>query len=303
MARSEAATVIQPLADINAAAFDEDRAAVGELLERDAQLNTLAIKELGDNLPYNRDRLITETRFYMAQSAEAMLEAGKRLRVLKEAEGHGGFQLCLEELGVEERLAQRMMQAGEKFGGGGGSARKLVEVAKNKTKLFELMVLDDELLADLGDDQLRGLTLDDVAKMPTSQLRKALREARQNIEAKEKLLTNKDARINELDEQLTRKGWRAPTWDEQIAPLKKEITDNGTAADKIITNMKVFHDALSGFCDNPEGGDHEKRALVAHYEAELSRMAALVAELQHLFTTQLSAWTYDLKTYVLQQPE
>ena len=36
------------------------------------------MQQFGDGLPYERDRIVHETRFYMAQSAEAMLEAGKR---------------------------------------------------------------------------------------------------------------------------------------------------------------------------------------------------------------------------------
>ncbi len=31
----------------------------------------------GDGLPYERERIVHEARFYMAQSAEAMLEAGR----------------------------------------------------------------------------------------------------------------------------------------------------------------------------------------------------------------------------------
>lgn len=41
------------------------------------------MQQFGDGLPYERDRIVHETRFYMAQSAEAMLEAGKRLVILK----------------------------------------------------------------------------------------------------------------------------------------------------------------------------------------------------------------------------
>lgn len=31
------------------------------------------MQQFGDGLPYERDRIVHETRFYMAQSAEAML--------------------------------------------------------------------------------------------------------------------------------------------------------------------------------------------------------------------------------------
>ncbi|MCZ5895648.1 DUF3102 domain-containing protein, partial [Escherichia coli] len=35
------------------------------------------MQQFGDGLPYERNRIVHETRFYMDQSAEAMLEAGK----------------------------------------------------------------------------------------------------------------------------------------------------------------------------------------------------------------------------------
>ena len=49
------------------------------------------MQQFGEGLPYERDRIVHETKFYMAQSAEAMLEAGKRLIILKECEPHGDF--------------------------------------------------------------------------------------------------------------------------------------------------------------------------------------------------------------------
>ena len=63
------------------------------------------MQQFGDGLPYERDRIVHETRFYMAQSAEAMLEAGKRLVILKENEPHGDFINILEnDLGLEPRV-------------------------------------------------------------------------------------------------------------------------------------------------------------------------------------------------------
>ncbi|HGJ5882380.1 MAG TPA: DUF3102 domain-containing protein, partial [Arsenophonus sp.] len=70
----------------------------------------------GDGLPYERERIVHEARFYMAQSAEAMLEAGKRLIILKENEPHGEFMKIVEEqLGLQYRIARKMAQAALKY--------------------------------------------------------------------------------------------------------------------------------------------------------------------------------------------
>ena len=53
----------------------------------------------------------------------------------------------------------------------------LIEAAGNKSKLIELLVLDDDQVAELNDGgTVAGITLDDVAAMSVSDLRKALRK-------------------------------------------------------------------------------------------------------------------------------
>ena len=126
------------------------------------------MQQFGDGLPYERDRIVHETRFYMAQSAEAMLEAGKRLVILKENEPHGDFINILEnDLGLEPRVARRMMQASVKFlGNGDQNSKRTALTVLGKTKLYELMVLDDEELDALADGgTVAGATLDDIDRM------------------------------------------------------------------------------------------------------------------------------------------
>jgi hypothetical protein len=100
------------------------------------------MQQFGDGLPYERDRIVHETRFYMAQSAEAMLEAGKRLVILKENEPHGDF-IDIENVGPCKRthgddagISQILSPRTEP------KAQALAVLGK--TKLFELMTEDDE---------------------------------------------------------------------------------------------------------------------------------------------------------------
>ncbi|EPV0536254.1 DUF3102 domain-containing protein, partial [Pseudomonas aeruginosa] len=93
-----------------------DSAAINQNIATMTEHSAEVMAQFGDGLPYDRIRVVNEARFYMAQSAEAMLEAGKRLIVLKEHEPHGEFeQLLREQLGIPERTAQRMMQASLRF--------------------------------------------------------------------------------------------------------------------------------------------------------------------------------------------
>jgi hypothetical protein len=166
---------------------------------------------------YNRDRVLNETRFFLGQSSQAMLEAGKRLILLKEHEPHGEWMQCLQQLNVEPRMAQRMMQASLKFAPNASAPTYL-----NKTKLFELMVLDDEEIHELDvGGTVAGLTLDEIDKMSTRELRAALRdlkaESRAELDAKSASLASRDARITELEEKLHRKKQPTPERAEEAA--------------------------------------------------------------------------------------
>ncbi|HGJ5877614.1 MAG TPA: DUF3102 domain-containing protein, partial [Arsenophonus nasoniae] len=118
--------------------------------ENSAQQEVMA--RFGDGLPYERERIVHEARFYMAQSAEAMLEAGKRLIIIKENEPHGEFtKIVTEQLGLAERTARRMMEASLKYLSPQLMGKRPTLAGLGKAKLFELMTQDDEDLAELAE--------------------------------------------------------------------------------------------------------------------------------------------------------
>ncbi|MGO1000860.1 DUF3102 domain-containing protein [Lysobacter sp. CA196] len=167
-------------------------------------------EQFGDGMPYERGRIVNETRFYIAQSCEAMLEVGKRLIQIKENEPHGEFVGIVEgSLGIEARVARRMMQAAVKYLGAdvAGAAKRSALSVLGKTKLYELMVLDDEELDALADGgTVAGLRQDEIDRMSSRELREALRKAKQeraeDRETHGRLLAKKDERINQLDRKL-----------------------------------------------------------------------------------------------------
>ncbi|KWD09660.1 hypothetical protein WM34_29470 [Burkholderia ubonensis] len=214
-----------------------------------AARSAMVAEQFGDGLPYERNRVVNEARFYMAQSAEAMLEAGKRLILLKENEPHGEFaRITTDELGIEPRIAQKMMQAAVKF-----LSPRLTSNAKalshlGKTKLYELMLEDDDDLAELADGgTLAGMTLDDIDRMTSRELRAALRDARENADAQSRLLSDKNEKLDELAAKLTNKQKRvkpvAP--DEEGAEIRKETSSIAFEAESIIRgNLRSAFETL-----------------------------------------------------------
>lgn len=211
------------------------------------------MQQFGDGLPYERDRIVHETRFYMAQSAEAMLEAGKRLVILKENEPHGDFINILEnDLGLEPRVARRMMQASVKFlGNGDQNSKRTALTVLGKTKLYELMVLDDEELDALADGgTVAGATLDDIDRMTSRELKAALREARETNAAQQRVLVDKNEKIDSLSTKLEKKSRiQPPKPDEEVKKLRAEVTGLAVEAESAIAvRLSSAFETLCAYC-------------------------------------------------------
>lgn len=211
------------------------------------------MQQFGDGLPYERDRIVHETRFYMAQSAEAMLEAGKRLVILKENEPHGDFINILEnDLGLEPRVARRMMQASVKFlGNGDQNSKRTALTVLGKTKLYELMVLDDEELDALADGgTVAGATLDDIDRMTSRELKAALREARETNAAQQHVLADKNEKIDSLSTKLEKKSRiQPPKPDGEVKKMRAEVTALAVEAESAIAvRLSSAFETLCAYC-------------------------------------------------------
>jgi hypothetical protein len=159
-------------------------------------------------------------RFYQQRTAEACLELGKRLVLLKEATLHGEFKPRLEMLGIEYGAAKRFMGVAAKFSKGPTSA--LLKAAQSQSKLIELLVLDDGEIAELDEGgTVRGMVADDIANMGVRELRANLREARADKIADEKLIADKSAKINKLSRHIHK-----VTPDQVLLEIQKEATEH-----------------------------------------------------------------------------
>ncbi|EAS5077728.1 DUF3102 domain-containing protein [Salmonella enterica] len=224
------------------------------------------MEQFGEGLPYERTRIVHEARFYMAQSAEAMLEAGKRLVILKENEAHGDFiEIVESQLGLHERAAQRMMKASLKYMSPKLESKATTLSLLGKSKLFELMTEDDEELSELAKGgTVAGLTLDDIDRMSVRELRKALRESKEDLAASRKLNAEKSQEINELKETQFR------TVDPD-STIQKLIQDFSEAHEK---SLRTFIGALPDFFQRLED-DYSTRG-VSH----MGLMAGLLHDIE-----------------------
>lgn len=210
------------------------------------------MQQFGDGLPYERDRIVHETRFYMAQSAEAMLEAGKRLVILKENEPHGDFIDIVEsQLSLSKRTAQVMMQASVKYLSPKLEPKAQALALLGKTKLFELMTEDDEDLVELADGgTIAGMSLDDIDRMTSRELKAALREARETNAAQQRVLADKNEKIDTLSTKLEKKSRiQPPKPDEEVKKLRAEVTALAVEAESAIAvRLSSAFETLCAYC-------------------------------------------------------
>lgn len=209
------------------AAVQHDISAANQLAlitrETDARVRAVAVS-LGYQLPADAtdpDLIQRDISANMRRSVEACLEVGKGLAVLKAACDHGQFAARLDVLGIDKYVAARFMQSAGKFSKLPTSAT--LKAIGNQSKLFEMLVLDDEQIEELElTGQTGELSLDDVATMSVKELRAALREAREEKGAVEKVLADKNTANDKLRAQLKRIQAAPP--DEQLLALQREAT-------------------------------------------------------------------------------
>ena len=270
---------------------------LAKLQNEEGQRLELITKQFGDGMPYQRERVINEARFYMAQSAEAMLEAGKRLITLKENEPHGEFVVIVENhLGLAPRTAQAMMKAAFKYLSPKLASKAQALAHLGKTKLFELMTEDDEDLAALADGgTVADMTLDDIDRMTSRELKAALRDAREEKKATDQILAEKNTAMDELKAELKKTTTRiqATPPDEVAEQLRSELLAQATGAESAISSgLRAAIDLLTQH-DQEHGTDH--RAIIAGH---FTRIQQVMDDLRNefaigAFTTATPEWATE----------
>lgn len=181
-----------------------DKEAVTANQNFQAAHSLMVMEQWGNGEIYNEERWIERGRQAMRKTVEGMFELGCALIVLKEHTEHGRFLgIVKEQFGIGKNEAARLMAATQRFATPQmqKAAPKLMDLGKSK--LLELLVEEDVTLIGLAEgEEVNGMTLDDVDRMTVRELRLALRESREDAQAKDKVLADKNAKIDELAEKL-----------------------------------------------------------------------------------------------------
>ena len=202
--------------------MSEDAKAMDVYAEKKAQ-QALAIQNddkrfLEDGETYNLHVCMVRARESLSRIRRGLLTLGSQLILLKNHEDHGNFTMAVEELGITINFADRAMVAARQFGNHPEAADRL-----GNTKMVELSFLSNEEAEVLASGkEVEGVgTLDEIERMTTRELRAALRaekkKRKEEREAQEAAITQKEQKLNELEMELR---YREPPTKEELAQAK-----------------------------------------------------------------------------------
>ncbi|OAM32323.1 hypothetical protein A7P96_03295 [Eikenella sp. NML03-A-027] len=229
-----------------------------------AMHSLMVMEQWGNGEAYNEDRWIERGRQAMRQTVEGMFELGRVLIVLKEHMTWEKFADVCEVFGMSARAAQQLTQATRRFATPQmqKAQSKLMELGKSK--LLELLVEEDEAIVDLADGgDINGHTLDDVERMTVRELRAALRESRETAEAKDKIIADKNKKVDELAEKLAKKQTgKEPSPEDVGSELTMQLSSLEVAARSDLSRFaEVFEQMLAH--GEANGYDHRPQMVAA----------------------------------------
>jgi len=270
----------------------------------------LTTTEGRDLVLYDRHRIVSECKFYMGQSAEAMLEAGKRLIDLKDNEPHGEFERIVEqELGMAARTARVMMQAALKFMSPQLDPKRQALAVLGKTKMLELMAESDDDLVELADGgKLHGMALDDIARMTSREVSAAFRKHKADtaeeikklkaeMDAKDRKLKSRAEEISDLKDQLDDKKERQINEDPQAIARDGYIKD---LLDEAVNLRAGVNSSLRQRClavfDAHDLGIHDEHARMV-----VAKAIGLVAHIARTVAIDMGINPNDLPELTMQE--
>lgn len=226
-----------------------------DVINQQALHSMQVMEQWGNGEVYNEATWIERGRQAVVKTLEGMFELGKTLIVLKEHTEHGRFrEIAEQELGLHSKEVTRLMNATKRFATPQMQKAQPKLIGLGKSKLLELLVEDDDTLVELAEGgDINGNTLDDVDRMTIKELRLALREAREDSKAKDKVMSEKNAKIDELAEKLAKN--KQPKPADVARELSAQLASAEVSARSEISKLKDIFDGLMAHKE-AHGSDH-----------------------------------------------
>jgi len=283
MARKPTPVVIEPSPEVPLDQLAANVRAV-EIMDAEIASNTQALAtQLNYDGSLNPDALETGIRDSQARVSMELFHVGARLLLLKEQCAHGEFMERLERLQINYRLAARFMQATLKFSNVSTSTH-LQKLGMGK--LTEMLILDDDEIKELSEEgSVRGIELDDIDRMSVRELRKQLRDAKAQAQGTQKLLAEKNERIDALHTELNKDKLSKPALVTPAMELQSLLGEVSSLTSSITATLCAeFNRLFTRIFDHHEQhGDSSRQILAGHLE----QIGGEIDELRGMFALML----------------
>lgn len=209
--------------------------------EQEAERLALVEKCEGDE-PYDKEAYIREIKFLKKQTAESIIEIGKRLLIIREKEPGHFMKTVEDEIGIPYKTAQRFMNAALK-----ASRFPQIQISRldRLSNVYTLLEAPEEDLIELNETGIMaGKTMDEFRAMSVKEMRATIR--RQRAEQAAMVAAQVDSVINHNKALL-----------EEIERLKVMVPngpDASWASPALMDIAELFHrleDRLSSFAFDP----------------------------------------------------
>lgn len=224
-----------------------------------AMRSVMVMEQWGNGETYDEATWIERGRQAARKTMEGMFELGRALIVLKEHTEHGRFMhIVKEQFGIGSSESARLIAATQRFATPQMQKAQAKLMDLGKSKLLELLVEEDVTLVGLAEgEEVNGLTLDDVDRMTVRELRTALREAKETAEAKDKVIADKNKKVDELAEklELAKKTVKEPAPADVGSELAMNLTSLEVGIRSQVSRLKEMFEQMSAHGE-AHGFDH-----------------------------------------------
>lgn len=231
--------------------------------------------------------------------AQHYLYLGRDLIVIKEHVDRFDFDAILDDIGISTRSAQRFMQVAIKF-----NKPTLAKMAARLTvtKLIELACEDDaDLEQAINGGSIAGISLDEIERMSTRELKIALRKAKDDAqltqEAHDRVLQQKNTHTDDLAKKLAIAEHRpfADRWPEQVMTYQEELNRYAYDAEHV---LNAVFDIINTGDPHPDMPVSSRESIAKATVDRVNRLTELVGAMQnqvfHQYSEFLNQPAYEL---------
>lgn len=283
MARKPTPVVIEPSPEVPLGQLAANVRAV-EIMDAEIASNTQALAtQLNYDGSLNPDALETGIRDSQIRVTAELFHIGARLLLLKEQCMHGEFMERIERLDISQQSANKIMQATLRLSNS-STSRNLQSLGKSK--IFELMALDDDEIKELSEEgSVRGIELDDIDRMSVRELRKQLRDAKAQAQGTQKLLAEKNERIDQLHTELNKDKLSKPALVTPAMELQSLLGEVSSLTSSITATLCAeFNRLFTRIFDHHEQHGGSSRQILAGH---LEQIGGEIDELRGMFSLML----------------